>query len=111
VEGLLGYLPRPVTIALLESLHELAAGGSRLAVAFPITRPDAPAPARVRRRLRGLVVAALGEPWLTRFTPDEPEQLLTASGWAVAVNGDKQVRYQGRNGVLVGAVPAAAADE
>jgi methyltransferase (TIGR00027 family) len=108
VEGLLGYLPRPVTSELLGRLHELAGRGSRLAVAFPTTRPDAPAPERLRRRLRGLVVAALGEPWLTRFGPDEPEQLLTRARWAVAVNGDQPVRYQGRNGVLMAAVPATA---
>jgi methyltransferase (TIGR00027 family) len=108
VEGLLGYLPRSVTSALLESLHELAGRGSRLAVAFPTTRPDAPAPERLRRRLRGLIVAALGEPWLTRFTPDEPDQLLTRSGWTVAVNGDEPVRYRGRNGVLVAALPVVA---
>jgi methyltransferase (TIGR00027 family) len=108
VEGLLGYLPRTVTNALLESLQELAGPGSRLAVAFPTTRPDAAGPERLRRRVRGLIVAALGEPWLTRFTPDEPEQLLARSGWTVAVDGDKPVRYKGRNGVLLGAVPVAA---
>jgi methyltransferase (TIGR00027 family) len=108
VEGLLGYLPRPVTSELLGSLRELAGPGSRLAVAFPTTRPDAPAPERLRRRLRGLIVAALGEPWLARFGPDEPEQLLIRARWAVAVNGDQPVRYQGRNGVLMGAVPMAA---
>ena len=100
VEGLLGYLPRPVTSALLGSLHELAGHGSRLAVAFPTALPEAaPARERLRRRLRGLLVAALGEPWLTRFNPDEPEQLLTRAGWAVAVNDGKAVRYQGRNGL------------
>jgi hypothetical protein len=77
-------------------------------VAFPTTRPDAAGPERLRRRVRGLIVAALGEPWLTRFTPDEPEQLLARSGWTVAVDGDKPVRYKGRNGVLLGAVPVAA---
>ena len=109
VEGLLGYLPRPVTSALLASLHELAGHGSRLAVAFPTALPEAaPARERLRRRLRGLLVAALGEPWLTRFNPDEPEQLLTRAGWAVAVNDGKAVRYQGRNGLLVAAEPVAA---
>jgi methyltransferase (TIGR00027 family) len=108
VEGLLGYLPRPVTSELLGSLHELAGGGSRLAVAFPTTRPDAPAPERLRRRVRGVIVAAMGEPWLTRFGPDEPDQLLARSGWAVAVKGDQPVRYRGRTGLLVGAEPAAA---
>ena len=53
-------------------------------------------------------MAALGEPWLTRFNPDEPEQLLTRAGWAVAVNDGKAVRYQGRNGLLVAAEPVAA---
>jgi methyltransferase (TIGR00027 family) len=108
VEGLLGYLPRPVTSDLLRHLHDLAGSGSRLAVAFPTSRPDAPTPERLRRRVRGLVVAALGEPWLTRFGPDEPEQLLAGAGWAVAVKGDEPVRYQGRNGVLIAARPATA---
>jgi methyltransferase (TIGR00027 family) len=108
VEGLLGYLPRPVTSDLLGHLQDLSSSGSRLAVAFPTKRPDAPTPERLRRRVRGLVVAALGEPWLTRFDPDEPEQLLTRAQWAVAVNDDQPVRYQGRNGVLIAAEPATA---
>jgi methyltransferase (TIGR00027 family) len=108
VEGLLGYLPRPVTGRLLSHLRQLAGPGSRLAVAFPTRRPDAPRSERLRRRVRGLVVAALGEPWLTRFDTDEPERLLTGAGWATAVDGSKPVRYQGRNGVLVAAEPAAA---
>jgi hypothetical protein len=103
VEGLLGYLPRTVTSDLLGSLRELAGRGSRMAVAFPTVSHDAPAQERLRRRFRGLLVAALGEPWLTRFGPHEPEQLLAQAGWAVAVNGEQPVRYQGRNGVLVGA--------
>jgi hypothetical protein len=53
------------------------------------------------------VVAALGEPWLARFDTGEPERLLTGVGWAVAVDGGKPVRYQGRNGVLIAAEPAA----
>lgn len=109
VEGLLGYLPRAVTSDLLGHLRRLAGPGSRLAVAFPTTRPDAPAPERLRRRLRGLVVAAFGEPWLTRFRPDEPQPLLSRAGWAVAVDGDSPVSYQGRNGVLIAAEPAAGA--
>jgi hypothetical protein len=55
-----------------------------------------------------VIVAAMGEPWLTRFGPDEPDQLLARSGWAVAVKGDQPVRYRGRTGLLVGAEPAAA---
>lgn len=106
VEGLLGYLPRTVTSELLGNLHGLASGGSRLAVAFPTNRPDAPSAERLRRRVRGLIVAALGEPWLTRFGPDEPEQLLTRLGWTVALDGDSPVRFRGRNGVLVAAEPA-----
>jgi methyltransferase (TIGR00027 family) len=108
VEGLLGYLPRPVTSDLFQHLHDLAGIGSRLAVAFPTKRPDAPTKERLRRRVRSLVVAAIGEPWLTRFEPDEPEQLLRRAQWAVAVNGDRPVRYQGRNGVLIAAEPATA---
>ncbi len=108
VEGLLGYLPRAVTTDLLGHLRELACEGSRLAVAFPTTRPDAPTPERLRRRVRGMLVAALGEPWLTRFDPDEPEELLARSHWAVAAKGGKPVRYQGQNGVLIAAEPATA---
>jgi methyltransferase (TIGR00027 family) len=108
VEGLLGYLPRVVTSALLANLRTLAADGSRLAVAFPTSRPEASAPERLRRRVRGLIVAALGEPWVTRFRPDEPEQLLNRAGWVLAVKGDKPVRYQGRNGVLLAAEAASA---
>jgi methyltransferase (TIGR00027 family) len=110
VEGLLGYLPRPVTSDLLGHLHDLSRSGSRLAVAFPTKRPDAPAPERLRRRVRGMVVAALGEPWLTRFDPDEPEQLLTRAQWTVAVNDEQPGRYQSRNGVLIAAEPATASD-
>ncbi|HWC37929.1 MAG TPA: SAM-dependent methyltransferase [Acidimicrobiales bacterium] len=108
VEGLLGYLPRAVTSDLLRQLRDLASSASRLAVAFPTRRPDAPAPERLQRRVRGLVVAALGEPWLSRFEPDEPEQLLRSARWAVALDDDRPVRYQGRNGVLISAEPATA---
>lgn len=107
VEGLLGYLPRTVTTGLLEKLRAIAADGSRLAVAFPILPEDLSAAEVLRRRLRGLVVSFVGEPWMTRFGPDEPDRLLMQTGWQVATEEDgRPARYAGRVGVLVAAVPA-----
>jgi len=105
VEGLLGYLPRPVTERLLSDLAVLSGPGSRLAVAFPIEPDGATASERRRHRARGLVVAAIGEPWVTRFGPDEPQRVLAAAGWETAVDDGAPVLHRGRIGVLVAAVP------
>jgi methyltransferase (TIGR00027 family) len=109
VEGLFGYLTRPVSRQVLSSLRELAVAGSRLAAAFPTLPGDASPAEKLRLRLRGVVVAMAGEPWLVRFGPHEPDELLEATRWSIAPSerqGGGLVRYEGRQGVLIGAVPA-----
>ncbi len=109
VEGLIGYLPRGVTADLLGDLRALAAPGSRLAVAFPTLPREPTSGEMLRLRLRGFVVALVGEPWLVRYGPDEPDEVLRSAGWVI---GDSvfprggPARHEGRQGVLVGAEPA-----
>lgn len=52
-----------------------------MAVAFPINGTDLSAKERVARRIRARVLAALGEPWLTRFAPEEVVPMLEDAGW------------------------------
>lgn len=100
VEGLLGYLPRATTERLLTSVRQLVTPESRLAVAFPIAPRDQ-AVKRVRHRLRGLVVSALGEPWLTRFSIEDIDEVFARTGWRVTVELDTPQRYEGHRGVLL----------
>ena len=101
VEGLLGYLLRDTTERLLSGLRGLATLESRLAVAFPIASQDGKAVPRLRHRVRGMLVSVLGEPWLTRFSLEEVEDLFTRTGWHVSVELDTPQRYQGHRGVLI----------
>jgi methyltransferase (TIGR00027 family) len=108
VEGLLGYLPRATTELVLAGLRELATPESRLAVAFPVAEGDQPAVRRLRRRARRWLVSALGEPWLTRFSTDDIDQLFATTAWRVAVELDTPQRLEGRRGVLIVGEPALA---
>lgn len=110
LEGLIGYLPRRVTSELLSDLRAVAAPGSRLAVAFP-TYPREPTSSEMfRLRLRGFIVALVGEPWKVRYQADDPDEVLASAGWMI---GDSvfprggPARHEGRQGVLIGAEPAA----
>jgi methyltransferase (TIGR00027 family) len=107
VEGLLGYLPRPVVGALLATLRRRAGPGSRLAAAFPTVRAASSRRDQLRHRVRGLVLAAVGEPRVSRFDPDEVTALFADTGWRIAVDGDVRRLHQGRTGALVAAVPDA----
>ena len=108
VEGLLGYLTRDTTERLLSSLGELAALDSRLAVAFPIASSDRRAIKGLRHRVRGMVVSALGEPWLTRFSLEDVDDVFSRTGWRVSVELDTPQQYQGHRGVLIVGEPAPA---
>lgn len=108
VEGLLGYLTRDTTERLLSGLRELAALDSRLAVAFPIASSDRQAVKGLRHRVRGMLVSALGEPWLTRFSLDDVDDVFSGTGWRVSVELDTPQRYQGHRGVLIVGEPAPA---
>jgi len=108
VEGLLGYLPRPVTSKLLSTLGVLAAPGSRLAVAFPIVPRHPKISEKIHLKLRSMVVSAIGEPWLVRFEADEPDAILEAAGWEPATSDrspNGRARFEGRQGVLICARP------
>ena len=101
VEGLLGYLTRNTTERTLSGLRELATLESRLAVAFPIESPDGKAVKGLRHRVRGMLVAALGEPRLTRFSLEDVDDVFCQTGWRVSVELDTPQRYQGHRGVLI----------
>ena len=101
VEGLLGYLPRATTSRVLTDLRGLATPESRLAVAFPIDSRDQPTVKRLRHRVRRLVVSALGEPWLTRFSKADIDEVFDTTGWRVSVELDTPQRYEGHRGVLI----------
>jgi methyltransferase (TIGR00027 family) len=111
VEGLLGYLSREHTSVLLAELRRLAAPGSRLAVAFPILARNQTLSEKISLRLRGLIVSLVGEPWLVRFGADEPDTILSDCGWEIGPSErgpGGRARFEGRQGVLAGAVPAEA---
>ena len=101
VEGLLGYLPRATTSRVLIGLRALAIPESRLAVAFPIAPRDQPRVKRLRRRVSRMVVSALGEPWLTRFSMEDIDEVFDTTGWRVSVELDAPQRHEGHFGVLI----------
>ena len=101
VEGLLGYLPRATTSRVLIGLRALAIPESRLAVAFPIAPRDQPRVKRLRRRVSRMVVSALGEPWLTRFSMEDIDEVFDTAGWRVSVELDAPQRHEGHFGVLI----------
>lgn len=101
VEGLLGYLTRDTTEQVLSGLRELATPDSRLAVAFPIAPPDRTTVKTLRHRVRRMLVSALGEPWLTRFTSQEIDEVFGRTGWQVSVESDAPERHEGQRGVLI----------
>ncbi len=108
VEGLLGYLPRPVAHRLLSDLRRRAAAGSRLAAAFPVVPADVSSSGpRLRHWLRRRLVAAVGEPWVNVYTSSEVDAEFAAAGWSVRVEHDRPQRYEGHRGVLVLGEPAA----
>ena len=109
IEGLLGYLPRATTERVLTDLRALATPASRLAAAFPIAPKDRARVKRLRHRLRRLVVSALGEPWLTRFSTEEIDEVFAKTGWQVSIEADTPQRHEGHRGVLLIGEPAAPA--
>ena len=106
IEGLLGYLPRATTERVLTDLRALATSSSRLAAAFPIAAMDRARVKRLRHRLRRLVVSALGEPWLTRFSPEEIDDVFAKTGWQVSIEAEVPHRHEGHRGVLLIGEPA-----
>ena len=109
IEGLLGYLPRATTERVLTDLRALATPSSRLAAAFPIAPKDRARVKRLRHRLRRLVISALGEPWLTRFSAEEIDEVFAKTGWQVSIEADTPQRHEGHRGVLLIGEPAAPA--
>jgi hypothetical protein len=55
-----------------------------------------------------MLVSALGEPWLTRFSLGEVDDVFGRTGWRVSVELDTPQRYQGHRGVLIVGEPAPA---
>ena len=55
------------------------------------------------------VVSALGEPWLTRFSPEEIDEVFAKTGWQVSIEADVPQRHEGHRGVLLIGEPAAPA--
>jgi methyltransferase (TIGR00027 family) len=106
IEGLLGYLPRATTERVLADLRSFSTPDSRLAVAFPIAQRDQSGVRRLRHRARRLLVSALGEPWLTRFSPEEIDEVFASTGWQVSVELDTPQRHEGHRGVLILGQPA-----
>jgi len=109
IEGLLGYLPRATTERVLTDLRALATPSSRLAAAFPIAPKDRTRVKRLRHRLRRVVISALGEPRLTRFSTEEIDELFAKTGWQVSIEADTPQRHEGHRGVLLIGEPAAPA--
>ncbi len=105
VEGLLGYLTRETTERLLAELRAVAAPDSRLALAVPLVPVVTGGAAELRARARGVILAAIGEPHLHRFSPDEVDDVLVESGWAVVAQAGAPLRHQGPRGVLLVAAP------
>jgi len=109
IEGLLGYLPRATTERVLTDLRALATPSSRLAAAFPIAPKNRARVKRLRHRLRRRVISALGEPWLTRFSAEEIDEVFAKTGWQVSIEADTPQRHEGHRGVLLIGEPAAPA--
>jgi methyltransferase (TIGR00027 family) len=79
LEGVAVYLAPDVLERLLGEFRAVAAPGSELAISMPVIG-TAGAGSRFRE-----AVAALGEPVLSRFEPDEAVELLARCGWRVEV--------------------------
>lgn len=109
IEGLLGYLPRATTERVLADLRVVSTADSRLAVAFPMAQRDQSAVRRLRHRARRVLVSALGEPWLTRFSTEDIDNVFAKAGWQVSVGLDTPQRHEGHRGVLILGEPVAAA--
>lgn len=82
LEGVAVYLEAAVLETLLGQFRDVAARGSRLAISMPMEGGRSSG-SRFRR-----TVAALGEPALSRFSPDQAEELLARTGWRVGLSGD-----------------------
>ena len=106
VEGLLSYLRQEDTERLLTQLRELAAPQSRLALAVPLVRSVAGGVAHLRVRLRDAALAAIGEPHLHRFSPEQVAGVLTNGGWAIVTEAGAPLRFEGSRGVLLLAAPS-----
>jgi len=78
-EGVAVYLTPDVNESVLGQFRDVAAPDSRLAISMPLNGAESAGP-----RFRD-AVAALGEPALSRFDPDEAEALLARAGWHSAL--------------------------
>lgn len=87
VEGVISYLERPVTAHLLATLRRLAAPPDTRIVVTSGVQSDSPS-GRARHRLRAAAVSAFGEPWVTRYRPEELPPLFAGAGWHVHVDHD-----------------------
>ncbi len=106
VEGLLGYLPRPVADRVLCDLRRRAAPGSRLAAAFPVARRGTSTSNQLRHWVRQRMVAAMGEPWINIYTSAEVDEAFAACGWTTTVLHDTPQRFEGHTGVLIVGEPS-----
>ncbi len=78
-EGVAAYLDRPVLVALLQGLAEVAAQRSRLAISLSVATGS---PGLADRRAQFQAgVAAFSEPARTVLTADDADPLLMAAGW------------------------------
>ena len=109
VEGLIGYLPRPVALRLLCDLRQRAAPSSRLAAAFPLRPIGTTNSHQLRHWVRRRLVAAVGEPWVDVYTSQEVDEAFAAGGWRVTVLHDTPQRYEGPRGVLIVGEPSVTA--
>lgn len=81
-EGLLPYLPDTTIASLFETLGARSATGSMLAVNVLVHGESSP----VRDSVRSVVdkiLAAMGEPRLSRFVEGDIERLLADAGWRI----------------------------
>ena len=85
-EGVTNYLTRAAVAATLDTVHDLAAAGSRLVLTYVDRRAlvePSPFP-EARRWVRG--VARAGEPWTFGLLPEEATEFFAEHGFWVRVD-------------------------
>ncbi len=87
-EGVAVYLERAVLAALLRSLRDAAAAGSRLAISLSVSSSSAELASR--RADFQAAVAALGEPARTTLTAQDADVLFDATGWGATGSGSAE---------------------
>ena len=95
LEGVAVYLEAAVLETLLGQFRDVTGPDSRLAISMPMTGTQ-----RAGSRFRA-TVAAMGEPALSRFDPDQAEDLLARAGWRIEVSAGPDP--DGRRGRLLSA--------